>query len=564
MKRAKEYEEKLSLHRHRSSSGSIDSGRDEPLEQEGSDDNASLVASSSEKSFVNLFDSDGDELSVSSKDSSDVSVGKGVKSKRHQRNFTRTVVTGEDLEDSDSDSDNYSASDDDVKPSSLPSKRAHSRHLPTSDNEADEKKQKVSQNQSDQLKTPEAKASAYSPYASRPRSLLEKFEFDPKYTKVEAYQKFTPEQLVEQVLQKEMRIKAMQQELEDMERVKGKRGDTLAEQTFAREFSSSSQSGVVDTINSNIQGESFTTKVGGGDNGGDGGGGGGGENEAASASASGSGWSPQLIESIVASKSKPMSPSKKSTEVSPVSVEVTHPFIDKNTGMLTCLVIFPNLGRRGWHFRSTPIIHSFEAFLTQGMKGGNVPQVYAAFKETFIRTSIFGQNAYHRRRAKSIEIGTMPYPTTKMMTSLSYNPQGFSLDIHLSKVQDNFRRLFSDGRVPAFHHLDYLKDEAPGLYNGFMAGLYRNGELKHTPYDSEDALLKDFKDDFELTFNLGFGRTTKNIHLNKYFTDYDIKSFLLSIGYNSFNEVAEGDQAYIYKNGNFPNWDEIEKEPVSG
>jgi hypothetical protein len=593
LKKAKEYEVKLLLHKHRSSS--TDSGKDdESLKQE-----AYSVASSSEQSVVDLFNSDGDESSVSSEESSDISVGKDINSKRHQRNSTRSM---QDLVDSDSDNggDSYSCSDSDdddnnnsfqaksnggqigkklfdcvesaaaaasgiEQPSSLPSKRGYSGRLPSAEDDSGEKKQKTQQNQGDKLMTPEAKTSAFNPYAP-PRTSI----FVPEEKAANKYQKYTEKDLKDEVALKEMRIYALQKELEDLQRVQS--GETLAEATFgkefARELSSSSQSGVVDTTKSNIQGELSATKInvgagvgavsGGAVSGGTAiGGGGGGDNEAASTS--GGGWSPQLIESIVASKS----PSKKSSEVSPVFIEVTHPFIDKNTGMMASLVIFPNLGRRGWHFRSTPIVQSFEAFLKQGIEG-NIPNFYTAFKETFIRCTVFGKNAYHRRRAKSIEIGVMPYPTTKLMTLLSFNPKGFSLDVHVSKVQDNFRRLFSDGRVPAIFHLDYLKEEAPGLYNGFMAGLYRNGELKHTPYDSENALLKDFKDDFELTFKNGFARTTKNIHLNKYFTDYDIKSFLLSIGYNSFDEVGESDRAYIYKNNNFPNWDEIEDEPISG
>jgi len=603
LKKAKEYEEKLLLHKHRSSS--TDSGKDDESlkqDQDGYDDKAYSVASSSEESVVDLFNS-GDESSVSSVESSDISVGKDINSKRHRRNSTRSM---QDLVDSDSDNggDSCSCSDSDdddnndsfqaksksgqigkklfdcvesaaaaassnsngiKQPSSLPSKRGYSGRLPSVENDAGEKKQKTQQSQGDKLMTPEARTSAFNPYAP-PRTSLEICVPEDKAAK--KCQKYTEKDLKEEVALKEMRIYALQKELKDLQRAQ--RGETLAEamfgKEFAREFSSSSQSGVVDTTKSNVQGELSTTKI----NVGDGVGavsggavsggavsGGGGDNEVASTS--GGGWSPQLIESIVASKS----PSKKSTEVSPVVIEVTHPFIDKNTGMLASLVIFPNLGRRGWHFRSTPIVQSFEAFLKQGIEG-NVPKCYTAFKETFIRCSVFGKNVYHRRRAKSVEIGVMPYPTTKLMTLLSYNPKGFSLDVHVNKVQDNFRRLFSDGRVPAIFHLDYLKDEAPGLYNGFMAGLYRNGELKHTPYDSENALLKDFKDDFELTFKNGFARTTKNIHLNKYFTDYDIKSFLLSIGYNSFDEVGESDRAYIYKNNNFPNWDEIEEEPISG
>jgi len=608
LKKAKEYEEKLLLYKHRSSS--TDSGKDfESLkqDQDGYDDKAYSVASSSEQSVVDLFNSDGDASSVSSEDSSDISVGKDINSKRRQRNSTRSM---QDFVDSDSDNggDSFSCSDSDddgnndsfqaksksgqigmklidcvesaaaaassnsigiMQPSSLPSKRGYSGRLPSVENDAGEKKQKTQQNQGDKLMTPEAKTSAFNPYAP-PRTSLEIFVPEDKAAK--KHQKYTEKDLKEEVALKEMRIYALQKELKDLQRVQS--GETPAEamfgKEFAREFSSSSQSGVVDTTKSNIQGELSTTKVNVGDGVGEVSGGagigGGGDNEAASEAEAAStiggvlqGWSPQLIESIVASKS----PSKKSTEVSPAIIEVTHPFIDKNTGMMTSLVIFPNLGRRGWHFRSTPIVQSFEAFLKQGIEG-NVPIVYTAFKETFIRCTVFGKNAYHRRRAKGNEIGVMPYPTTKLTTLLSFNPKGFSLDVHVNKVHDNFRRLFSDGRVPAIFHLDYLKDEAPGLYNGFMAGLYRNGELKHTPYDSENALLKDFKDDFELTFKNGFGRTTKNIHLNKYFTDYDIKSFLLSIGYNSFDEVGESDRAYIYRNNNFPNWDEIEEEPISG
>ena len=213
LKKAKEYEEKLLLYKHRSSS--TDSGKDfESLkqDQDGYDDKAYSVASSSEQSVVDLFNSDGDASSVSSEDSSDISVGKDINSKRRQRNSTRSM---QDFVDSDSDNggDSFSCSDSDddgnndsfqaksksgqigmklidcvesaaaaassnsigiMQPSSLPSKRGYSGRLPSVENDAGEKKQKTQQNQGDKLMTPEAKTSAFNPYAP-PRTSLEIF-----------------------------------------------------------------------------------------------------------------------------------------------------------------------------------------------------------------------------------------------------------------------------------------------------------------------------------------------------------------------------------------------------
>ena len=87
---------------------------------------------------------------------------------------------------------------------------------------------------------------------------------------------------------------------------------------------------------------------------------------------------------------------------------------------------------------------------------------------------------------------------------------------------------------------------------------------KNKPYKNDNELKLDIKKDFEETFSKGFGKVNKYFHLDKHFCDYNIKAHLMSLGYNSFEDVNKNQQEYIYRSGNFPVWDDIVEEPISG
>ena len=122
----------------------------------------------------------------------------------------------------------------------------------------------------------------------------------------------------------------------------------------------------------------------------------------------------------------------------------------------------------------------------------------------------------------------------------------------------------ANARIPALIAVDSMKSEAPALYNGFMAGSFRDVPNKRTPYKSEDELVEEVKSDFEATWKLGFGTIQRNQYLDKHLSNYAIKAHLLSLGYTSFEDVPEVERIQIYRSGNFPNWDTIVEEPISG
>jgi len=280
----------------------------------------------------------------------------------------------------------------------------------------------------------------------------------------------------------------------------------------------------------------------------------------AEADANDSGW-PADIETFI--KESPLR--NKISSASPVSVEVSYPIRCKNTGFDAHLIVFTNLGRHGWHFRGKPISDCFDAYLNIGNNSnGQLPSVYTSFQDTFVRAVYYGPNVFARRKQKNNDNNSMAYPTTKIMTLMLTNPNGYGFDMEFNKFHDTMRRMMSKGTVAAYCHVDYLNREASGLMNGFLAGNFRNGAMKNKPYKNDNELKLDIKKDFEETFSKGFGKVNKYFHLDKHFCDYNIKAHLMSLGYNSFEDVNKNQQEYIYRNGNFPVWDDIVEEPISG
>lgn len=280
----------------------------------------------------------------------------------------------------------------------------------------------------------------------------------------------------------------------------------------------------------------------------------------AEADANDSGW-PADIETFI--KESPLR--NKISSASPVSVEVSYPIRCKNTGFDAHLIVFTNLGRHGWHFRGKPISDCFDAYLNIGNNSnGQLPSVYTSFQDTFVRAVYYGPNVFARRKQKNNDNNSMAYPTTKIMTLMLTNPNGYGFDMEFNKFHDTMRRMMSKGTVAAYCHVDYLNREASGLMNGFLAGNFRNGAMKNKPYKNDNELKLDIKKDFEETFSKGFGKVNKYFHLDKHFCDYNIKAHLMSLGYNSFEDVNKNQQEYIYRSGNFPVWDDIVEEPISG
>ena len=117
-------------------------------------------------------------------------------------------------------------------------------------------------------------------------------------------------------------------------------------------------------------------------------------------------------------------------------------------------------------------------------------------------------------------------------------------------------------RVPAHFLHEHIKCEIPILYTKFLAGSYRRDGHKNIPYNDESELKKYFDESLQRTFKNEF-RFVYDITLDKYLPDSGIKNFLISLGYNGFDEVREDERKNIYLSGNHPNWLKIEQEPLN-
>lgn len=274
-----------------------------------------------------------------------------------------------------------------------------------------------------------------------------------------------------------------------------------------------------------------------------------------------SGW-PADIEKLVQESPKRVRISMKK---SPVVVAVSHPIRDKKTGYFCYILLFRESGQYSWHFRADPISECASTWMQFNGNGkDSISGVYTSFRDTFFRAISHGPNTLARRKPRNDSNMSVAYPQTKLMTVLMVNPNGLGLDLELSKFEDSMKRMMSDGTVMAAFHIEHLKHEVPNLLNGFMAGHYRNVPMKGKAYESTDELRNDLKKHFEETYSKGFAKVEKFFSLDKFFSDFDIKQHLISLGYNSFEEIDESQRKHVFRSEVFPDWDKIEEEPISG
>ena len=122
----------------------------------------------------------------------------------------------------------------------------------------------------------------------------------------------------------------------------------------------------------------------------------------------------------------------------------------------------------------------------------------------------------------------------------------------------------SDGTVLASMLFNHISENSPQMASNFLNGVYRKGADANKPYANEEELKKFFKEDIEATFKFGFAKVVTGNYYNKHLCDFTIQQFLISLGYNSFDELDEASRSALYKDGVLPVWDEIVEEPISG
>lgn len=278
------------------------------------------------------------------------------------------------------------------------------------------------------------------------------------------------------------------------------------------------------------------------------------------------GWgsSPRAIEKLSKSLKTTSAHASQNNSGGKAVLEVTHGVTDRSTGELVHMAIFSYLPSELWWFKGPPVNTAFELFFAVAGPAPLKPPAscYNTFSESFIRSARHGKNSYMRKGR--IVDGQLPYPVKKVIFEIRSNPSGFPLQVVVKKFESNLRSMCSDGSVLAAYTFDHLESTAPGLLTGFLDGKFKKSSEKNVPYASEQELKDFFKHDIEQAFKPGFARVELNINFDKYFCDFTIQQFLISLGYNSFEEMKDEDRSNLYKYGRFPVWQEISEEGISG
>lgn len=261
-----------------------------------------------------------------------------------------------------------------------------------------------------------------------------------------------------------------------------------------------------------------------------------------------------IVKNKITSLSTPLKGSK-----AVITVEVSHPISDRKTNEDVHLIIFSSSGMLSWFIKPEAVKMCAEVYLTQGL-GGEVASVYRDFTETPIRKIPYGPNVLHRRNSRPNDNGNLPYPTMKMITWLRVNKKGFGVDLCVKNFGQTLQAIFADCKPAAYILNDYLSENAITLYDRFVQGLYRPAPEKKEPYENTEQLLEFFEMALEKTFKFGFKRIVTGISLDKFLPDFEIKNFLVSLGYTSFEDVPEDEKRAIYRSTNFPIWESIEQE----
>ncbi len=244
-----------------------------------------------------------------------------------------------------------------------------------------------------------------------------------------------------------------------------------------------------------------------------------------------------------------------------LTCEVSSTFTNKTTGQSVNVLILHG-GNESWIIKPDVLNESARQLLTAPL-GGNIASVFTSWTTTFYRAVPCGLNNLHRRTLQYNQSSDRPvYPSTKLMTIMSNPPSGFSVKTHVVYLQNQMRAMMTRSPVPAHFLNEHMKCEIPILYTKFQAGSYRRDGHKNTPYKDESELKKYFEEALQRTFKNEF-RIVYDIPLDKYLPDSGIKNFLLSLGYNGFNEVEEEERKKIYHSGTYPDWQQIEQEPLN-
>lgn len=270
-------------------------------------------------------------------------------------------------------------------------------------------------------------------------------------------------------------------------------------------------------------------------------------------SGSGGAWANVDVSSVTTVTSSPLKSS-----LSPITVEVSCPISHNKSGKQVYLIIFTEMGRKAWYLKGEHIRSILLTYWNHASRAGDtMPGWYQCFTETFIKESNYSTDNILKRRTT-----TSNYPVTKLTTVLMVPTGSFPIETHMRKIENTMKQLMSDAEKPAYISLAVMEKNNNNMYNRFLEGKYRNRPKKNVAYKDKNELLQEIISDFQHTWKSGFDSVSYGVPLNKYLTDFGIKTHLQSIGYTSFDEVLENEKRNVFKNGIFPDWNEIIEDSI--
>ena len=266
-------------------------------------------------------------------------------------------------------------------------------------------------------------------------------------------------------------------------------------------------------------------------------------------------WSPDMRALLRSERNKNKFTGRGTT----LKVSLLKPVPDKANAKLCYPLILMDTNEI-WYAKHEPVKQLMKMFVQHGRNvEESVAGVYDSLEEIYLRASESGENIMKRKKPSAGS--PLGYPQNGLMLLFLINPKGFGIDAEVAHFETNLKRMMSDGEFAATLQLDYFKDYYPNLYHGFMKGSFRKTGRK-IAYENEDECVKDLKGDFESTFANGLGTIRKDVHWDVHLVDYNIQTILTSLGYSSFNEIAENYRSNLYQHGNIPDWDSIHQEPI--
>jgi len=245
----------------------------------------------------------------------------------------------------------------------------------------------------------------------------------------------------------------------------------------------------------------------------------------------------------------------KSVKTNMLDVYVTGPFINQKTGKSHYVVVF------GAFLKAWPLKDAFlRGYLKtlanklNSVKNAKIDTNHClSYTEINIRKNEFGKESLWRRLApKNGKIGnTIKRMSFVVTVDTKLGNNGFLV---VKEAIDflTFSMKKREKNPVGVLLLDYLKDNAQGLYNHLM-----NGSV------SEDLVAEKLTNDMDAQFIGGYSISSNN-WLNHFMVDYDIIRILKDyVGYSSWSDVPISERGYCYRGYNsttsLPDW-HIEEE----